>query len=615
MIPANPAEAPGPAERYRQRHLRFEAEARRLTEQSRRISWGRGLTFLPAVAAATVALVTETSLWWWPAGALLAGFFVLALWHDRVLRRERVASARAKLQCRGLARLERRFADLPIPETPSALSLDPKARDLDLFGRASLMQLVGSVASPPGRERLAGWLVTPAPAAEIPLRQQAARELGHQLELREELELAGEALRTVPPPERFLGWAEGKPWLADRPWLLPLSRLLVVLCLGSLALALSGVVSLRWFPFLALTNLGLMQLFGKPVFACFDRVEESAASLLAYGRALAAAGSGPFESPLLRELATAMSTRDQPAAKALSELSRILNLADARRSGSGHPFLVALFQWDFQVLALLERWQRRHGGQVRGWLEALGQFEALAALGQLHYENPEWCFPEIRTSDSGRLEASGLGHPLLPQGSRVDNDVALGPAGTFLLITGSNMSGKSTLLRSLGLNVTLAQAGGPACARHLSLPPVVLGTSLLVEDSLSSGVSFFMAELQRLKAVVELSQAARAQGRTLLFLLDEVLRGTNSAERRIAVRRVLLHLAHAGAIGALTTHDLALAEDPELAEAAQPVHFRETLNAAGDGPPMTFDYRLRPGVATTVNALRLLELVGLGEGR
>jgi DNA mismatch repair ATPase MutS len=204
-----------------------------------------------------------------------------------------------------------------------------------------------------------------------------------------------------------------------------------------------------------------------------------------------------------------------------------------------------------------------------------------------------------------------LGHPLLPDTVRVVNDVELGPSGTFLLVTGSNMSGKSTLLRAVGINVALAQAGGPVCARALSLPSVRLWTSMRVQDSLAAGVSFFMAELLRLRAVV---QAADADGPPVLYLLDEILQGTNTAERQIAARRVILHLVRQGALGAVSTHDLTLlAEDApaELVASARQVHLRETVVDDIAGPRMTFDYTVRPGPATSTNALLLMRIVGL----
>ncbi|MCH5374628.1 MAG: DNA mismatch repair protein, partial [Planctomycetes bacterium] len=224
-----------------------------------------------------------------------------------------------------------------------------------------------------------------------------------------------------------------------------------------------------------------------------------------------------------------------------------------------------------------------------------------------------WSFPDVDVT-AEKFTARGLGHPLLPVDCVVPNDVEVGPRDTFLLVTGSNMSGKSTLLRSIGVNAVLAEAGSPVCAAQLIMPPGVLATSMRVHDSLELGVSFYMAELMRLKEVVDSAGRMKARvDRRLLYLLDEILQGTNSRERHIAVERVLHHLLRHGAIGAVSTHDLELATSPLLRESCRAVHFRETLHGHGHERPMTFDYRLRQGVATTTNALKLLEIVGLGE--
>jgi DNA mismatch repair ATPase MutS len=210
--------------------------------------------------------------------------------------------------------------------------------------------------------------------------------------------------------------------------------------------------------------------------------------------------------------------------------------------------------------------------------------------------------------------AQSLGHPLIPDDRRVANNVTIGSPGTFLVVTGSNMSGKSTLLRAIGTNVVLAQAGAPVCALELSMPPILLATSMRIHDSLADGVSYYMAELRRLKQIVDTARDQQNDSaRILLYLLDELLQGTNTAERQIAVRRVLTHLISKGAIGAVSTHDLQLATEPPLFEASNPVHFRETIHNESDRQEMTFDYILREGPATTSNALKLLEIVGLND--
>jgi DNA mismatch repair ATPase MutS len=188
------------------------------------------------------------------------------------------------------------------------------------------------------------------------------------------------------------------------------------------------------------------------------------------------------------------------------------------------------------------------------------------------------------------------------------NDVEVGPTATILLITGSNMSGKSTLLRAIGLNAVLAQAGAPVCADTFEMPPADLQSSIRVQDSLELGLSYFMAALARLKQIVDAAERGATPGRVLLYLLDEVLQGTNSVERGIAVRAVVRHLLDARAIGVMTTHDLALADEEPLKSAARLAHFTEQVHADGT---MTFDYRLRPGLATSTNALRLMQLIGI----
>jgi DNA mismatch repair ATPase MutS len=263
--------------------------------------------------------------------------------------------------------------------------------------------------------------------------------------------------------------------------------------------------------------------------------------------------------------------------------------------------------WDVHVLELLEAWQARSGDKVRGWLRAAGEWEALAALSVLRHDQPAWAFPVVDEKATS-LSAKALAHPLLPVDEAVPNDVEVGPVGHFLFVTGSNMSGKSTLLRAIGANAVLAQAGAPVAASSMTMPPLRISSLMRVEDSLERGVSFFMAELQRLKAVVD---SVRADSpRMALYLLDEILQGTNTGERQIASRQVLRALSEAHAIGAISSHDLELIQGTELERAAVPVHFAEVFTQDGETPRMTFDYQLRPGLATSSNALALMQMLG-----
>jgi hypothetical protein len=319
------------------------------------------------------------------------------------------------------------------------------------------------------------------------------------------------------------------------------------------------------------------------------------------------------EAPLLAGIRTRLAPHGADAPECLRRLNRILGFAQLRAGAAIFHFPIqALTLWDFHVFFALDRWRRRFGSSVRGWMEAMGELDALSALAQVKADNPGWSLPEVvdaRTDEAKEFVASNLGHPLIPDDRRVGNDVAVGPPGTILLITGSNMSGKSTLLRAIGLNAVLAQAGGPVCGTALRMLTVDIETSIRVHDSLEHGLSYFMAALARLKGVLDRARN-RDDGRVVLYLLDEILQGTNTGERAIAVRGVARHLLAAGAIGVMTTHDLGLAAEEPLNTAARLAHFTELVDEHGG---MTFDYRLRPGLATSRNALRLMRLIGIEE--
>ena len=653
-------EARDPEEAYRERRAQALREAARLAGRSRRFSWLRLAVAAVAVFALARLLLDAAAPPTWPAvlaGIAAAVFAVLAIAHAKVIRQERRWTARAEIAAHGLARRARRWDELPqaphpspsllaelSPAEPSRAGADdgnreavnapsehervprlpPIARDLGLFGTVSLARLLSTPRTPAGRETLCRWLLEAAAPEEIAARQAAVAELAPALDFRQELELGGawpeEGERpgdetAAHDPARFLAWAGEEPWLLGRPAVVAASRALPPIAWGLGLAALAGLVPGAVAALALVGNLAFTWAFKRRIDARLDRVAAGADELAAYAGALrAAGGTAGFAAPRLAALAAGLAADGEPSWRWLDRLRRRVEIADARH-GSFHVVNQVLTLWDFHALWLVERWQAAAGRRVGRWLEALGELEALAALAALAHDQPGWAFPDIEPGDPAVLAARDLGHPLLADGERVGNDVEVGPPGTLLLVTGSNMSGKSTLLRAIGTNAVLAQAGGPVCAGEMRLPPLVVGTSVLVEDSLADGVSFFLAELRRLKGVVDLADRAEREGRVLLFLLDEVLRGTNTLERREAVRRVLGHLMERPAIGALSTHDLELGGVPAIARAAVPVHFRETVAPPGaDGPAMTFDYRLRPGPATTTNALRLLAAVGLGGG-
>jgi len=616
LAPAAPASTTAnstPAAAHAARRDRFAAERDALTRRWNRVANLRLLVFAAAAAALAWGIWRSSPAAAVVGAALLVGFVALAVHHNRLGRQRRRVATLVEINAEAVSRLARDWDALPLRHDPAIPPDHPFAADLDLVGRASLGQLLDTTATPMGEAALRAWLLAPADPPTVRDRQTAAAELAPRLDLRQELELRGRlGAEARANPEPFLAWAEGEPWLAGQPWLRAASWLGPALVLLLLAAQVGGLVDRPWWALLLAANLALFAAAGRPAHGLIAAVAVRQRALLGYADALAllSAPGIDLDAPLLRRLRTDLAAAGASAPEQLRRLSRITAWVIPASSLLYFP-IQALTLWDLHVLAGMERWQRTAGGHVRRWLALLGQAEALAALAALAHDHPDWVFPNLDPA-ADRVEATALAHPLLPEATRVANDVEVGPTGTFLLVTGSNMSGKSTLLRAIGVNAVLAGAGGPVCATGLRLPPVALWTSVRVEDSLARGVSLFMAELQRLKLVVDAARRAHdAGGPPVLYLLDEILHGTNTAERQIAARRIIAHLVDLGALGAVSTHDLALADAPELAQRARPVHFADTVGDGESAPAISFDYRLRPGVATTTNALRLMQLVGL----
>jgi hypothetical protein len=593
---------------------RAEAYTTQAAGYSRRFNRIANLRLAAFVAAAAALIwgVTQAAPVALGAGIVLGAVFIaLVRTHRQIgLRRDR-AIALHEINAEAVARLERRWPEVPLRHTLQADRLHSYAADLDLFGQASLMHLLDTTRTSMGQATLARWLLAGAAPTTVRERQQSVAELAPQLDFRQELEVRG-ALERTPrlDPEPLLAWADSAPWLVRRRGLLWTARLSpVLLCLSALAQVTGLVAWPVWLPLL-FVNAFVWQLFGKQAYATLSRVSspEGEGALRQYAAIFDLLANTTFEAPLLKQLHSALQTDGRSAYAHMRQLERITRLV-LPRGAQVYWVVQSILLWDVHVLAALEGWQARVGRYARVWLETLGEIEALAALAALAHAQPDWAVPEIDQT-ACQLEAHQAGHPLLDPEKRVDNDVALGPRGTFLLVTGSNMAGKSTYLRTIGTNVVLAHAGGPVCARTWRMPPLTLCTSMRVVDSLERGVSTFLAEVLRLKQVVDTARAESGE-RTVCYLLDEILQGTNTAERQIAAQRVIRFLLARGAIGAVSTHDLTLADTPEFAAAAHSVHFSETLTAGPAGPIMTFDYRLEPGLATSTNALRLVELLGL----
>jgi ABC-type multidrug transport system fused ATPase/permease subunit len=548
---------------------------------------------------------------WWVAAALAVAFVVLVIWHARVDRTERRVAAALAYHRWALLRIEGKFAEYPSRGERFRSDDHPYSADLDVFGEASLFQLLDSTHTRRGEELLARWLTEPDPLAEVRDRQEAVRELAAREGVREELAVLGALIRVdKPDPGPLLAWAESPSVVSALPFAQVAAIALPALLGLFFVLAQLDIVAERVVLFAALGQWVYALSLLPKVEPIAGAVSAREGALIPYRAMLELLARERFESPLLQRLQEKIGSSKEfgrTAGEEIGKLSSIAGFLDARQNEVFRFFIGPLFLWDLNCVLRLEKWQARAGRRVRSWLDTIGEFEALASLAAFAHDHPETSWPTL--SDQAAFEAKALGHPLIDPNARVTNDVRLRGRGSALLVTGSNMSGKSTLLRAIGTNAVLALAGAPVVAKELVMAPVGLRTSMWARDSLAKGVSHFYAELEKLKRVVD----GVAGERPLFFLLDEILQGTNSRERIIGARSVLRHLLEKGAMGAISTHDVGLLDlGPDLDSRVDKVHFEEQVSDSENGKSaMSFDYTLRPGVVRSTNALRLMQRVGI----
>ena len=575
------------------------------------------------VAALAVGLAIAYAAF---ARGLLSGWWLLAptvafVWASG--RLDRAIRARARLERavsfyeRALARLDGRWIGTG-GETGDRFLDDGHlfARDLDIFGPASLFELLSSARTRIGEDTLAAWLKAPAEPAVVRARQEAVVDLAPRVDLREDLAVLGEDTRTRVHVESLASWGERPARLessAVPAWTWPLSVAgalgLVSLLVwfggraGPTPLDANTLAALRTYAVAAIALCGAVTwYFHARTAIIFRDVDAAADELGLLGHVLGRLETERFAAARLTALRAELDVDGHPPSHRIAKLEKLVDLVDSR-----DHFIVRLIGplllWDLHLAYAIERWRRTSGPAVRRWLMAVGEIEALSSVAGYHFEHPDDVFPDLSNGPAS-FDGEQLGHPLLPEASTVRNDVHLSGDVRMLVVSGSNMSGKSTLLRTVGVSVVLAQAGAPVRARRLRLTPLQLGASIRIQDSLQAGVSRFYAEITRLGQIMQRAGEAPP----VLFLIDELLHGTNSHDRRIGAEAIVRGLVDRGAIGLVTTHDLALAHVADaLGARGANVHFEDSLE---DGR-MHFDYRMRPGVVQKSNAIALMRSVGL----
>jgi MutS-like protein len=589
-----------PRAEYERRLADWAVRIARLDRAHLNISNLRLMVFGLIVFVAWFALARSAISAWWILGPA-AAFGALLVFHARVLNRWERARRASRLYERGLDRLAGRWSGVG-PDGSRFLDDHPYARDLDLFGPASLFQLINASRTEAGEDTLAEWLRAGAAVEEVRARQAAVDELRSRLDFREDVAvLAAEG--SISRTGAVAKWAAAPP--------VGIGPMLPVV-LGVCAAALVALVAAAWQDLVPwslvllwlLVEAAIVRVSRRWTELVAARVGKPADDLAIMAELLARIEREPLSAQRLRRIAEALESGGVRASTAIARLTKLVSL----RESSMHnlffmPLTSALLLPD-QLAVAIDRWHATHGPAVVGWLRAVGELEALSSFATHAYEHPGDPFPAL-VDGAPLFEARAIGHPLMLEGVSVRNDVSLGGSGIQLIVvSGSNMSGKSTLLRSIGTNVVLALAGATVRADAIRLSSLAIGATLRIEDSLQAGRSRFYTEILRIRAIVEIARGPVP----LLFLLDEILHGTNSYDRRIGAEGIVRALAGLGAIGLITTHDLALTELPsQLGPAAVNMHFEDRL----EGGTMVFDYRMRPGVVEHSNALALMRAIGL----
>ena len=567
-------------------------------EQNERVHLRIGYVKLAIVIAGLTAgwfALKGRAPWVW---FLLAAavYLALAVWHERVIRKRTLAQRAAAFYIAGLARLDDSWVG---KGNSGERFIDEKhlyAADLDLFGRGSLFELLCTARTPMGQGRLARWLVSPAPLEEIVERQTFVRELREKLDLRESIAVIAEPVTTRLDPATFIAWAQvsrvlpgGAVWAAA-----------ILLAAAAAGTALYGFASSTFWPLMLVLILEyvMQRSVQRRAIAVISGLP-NAEGLLLLSEVLKRLEREPFIAPKLMSLARSL--RD--GERAMRRLAQIVYWIDAREGLLVRTIDFPLL-YTIHVAYAAEQWRSHWGRSVAQWMDAVAEIEAVLALANYSYEHPGDPFPEFAREGPAEYQGYDLGHPLIPSSRCVRNSVVLDAKTRILLVSGSNMSGKSTLLRTVGINAVLAMAGAPVRASALQMTALKIGTRLRITDSLQENRSAFYTEILRIRDVFQLADG----GAPVLFLFDELLEGTNSHDRRIGAEALLTAMVERGAIGIVTTHDLALTELSALLPGhVRNAHFQDYV----EGGKMRFDYRLRDGVVTKSNALELMRLVGL----
>ena len=587
---------------YRKRIEILLKEAEELKSGDGTFSAVRVITFIATGLTFAYAFLDGGISGWWgfvPGIAFAAAVSI----HEKKIRNSKMAERRVIFYENGIKRIEGDWHGLGVEGEDFKDKDHLYSDDLNLFGNASLFQKICRCSTAFGRERLSSWLKEPADLETVKLRQEALKELAESDEIRDAYaELDDEEGKHL-AIDTFKSWALSETNLYN-PALSFVSIFLGLLTVASLVGWLFSNLTPWMFIITLALDLVIVKLYSEKIGVITEGISNKEKNLIKLSYILSVLEKKEYQSTLMKEISEKLKTDGVSASERISQIAHLINSFENARSNMAlQPFNIMLHV-NLRNAMRIERWRKVAGKSIPDWVDLAADFEALFSLSVFHHENPDYTFPEFH--EGGPLvEAEKIGHPLLKPVDCVKNNVELGSKTKLVLISGSNMAGKSTFLRTVGINIVLAQAGAPVCADKLKLSPIAIGCSIQIEDNMSQGISHFYAEILRLKKLVDLAAESKLP---VIFFFDEILHGTNSSDRCNGASAVIKNLVKSGAVGFVTTHDLSLASIvDDLEGEAVNMHFEDQFE---DGK-MTFDYKMKEGVVTRGNALLLMRSLGL----
>jgi DNA mismatch repair ATPase MutS len=532
-------------------------------------------------------------------------FVVAVAIHENIIKKRKFHEALKKINEDEIRASQGEFLDFDAGD--EFISTDHEySADLDIFGHRSVFHSINRTTTSIGKKFLSMWLKTFPEASstnEIKEKQEAVHELASKLELRQNIQAHGRFIEdTLKRLDSFQNLFDEPAAVLGKKPLIVFIHLFPLLTFGavvSLFFHVSWLVPLGFVLVQGIVN----RMTSRARQRIYNLTSRNAKILTAYAKITAELEWEDFTSYRLRELKSELFLEDKPASIHIKKLSTLLGYFDMRLSKEFFLLLNNLLFWDLHCVYRIEKWKEKTGAVIHKWFDVIGNFEALSSFANTLFNNPDWTMPELSDTDF-RLEALSIGHPLIPKAENIRNDISLDHKGNVLIVTGPNMSGKTTLLKTLGVNIVLAMAGGPVCAQKFALSPLKLFTSMKVTDSLDKKLSLFYAELQRLKMIMD----AIVEKEPVFFLIDEMLKGTNESDRHKGAIALIKQLVDNSADGVLATHDLELTKmENDYAETIKNYHFDGYI----EGDKLLFDYILKTGICQSSNALELMKRVGI----